>query len=139
MVNGIINFNSTIGTIMVRLVEITPKQKALIKFLLVDEGKFEKHTLIMEGDDYHTWGNDDDYLGHFIINKLSDGKASLIDSDFTPIAPSTSAPAPAPQSDLRSVHNDADIAKITTLEEQMAEQQKMINQLKSILISKGMI
>ena len=47
--------------------------------------------------------------------------------------------APAPQSDLRSVHNDADIAKITTLEEQMAEQQKMINQLKSILISKGMI
>lgn len=135
--NGIINFKSTIGTIMVRLVEITPKQRALIKFLLVDEGKFEKHTLIMEGDDYHTWGNDDDYLGHFIINKLSDGKASLIDSDFIPV---TTAPAPAPiQSDLRSVHNDADIAKITTLEEQMAEQQKMINQLKSILISKGMI
>lgn len=39
----------------------------------------------------------------------------------------------------RSVHNDADLAKITTLEEQMVEQQRMVAQLKSILISKGMI
>ena len=60
-----------------------------------------------------------------------------------PAQPSAAAPvATASQvyhDDSRSVHNEADIAKITTLEEQMVEQQRLVSQLKSILISKGMI
>lgn len=56
-----------------------------------------------------------------------------------PSAPATSVAPIINYDDARSVHNDADLAKITTLEEQMAEQQRLVSQLKSILISKGMI
>jgi len=130
MVNGIINFNSTIGTIMVRLVEITPKQKALIKFLLVDEGKFEKHTLIMEGDDYHTWGNDDDYLGHFIIDKLSNGTAKLLGSDFVPTITALT-------SDTRSVHNPSDLETINSLQQQLDEQKRKLETIMGLLVKNG--
>jgi len=56
-----------------------------------------------------------------------------------PSAPATSVAPTINYDDTRSVHNDADLAKITTLEEQMVEQQRLVSQLKSILISKGMI
>lgn len=149
MVSGIIEFSTSLGSvIMIRGVTITPKQKAVIKLLYADDGMLEKHTLIMEGEDYQAWGNDDDYLGHFCISQLTNGRATIVGADYVAPprpAPATSepasAPAPAPVTydDTRSVHNDADLAKITTLEEQMVEQQRMVAQLKSILISKGMI
>jgi hypothetical protein len=37
------------------------------------------------------------------------------------------------------VHNEADIAKIQTLEEQMIEQTRQLQQMRQIMISKGMI
>ena len=65
----------------------------------------------------------------------------FVGGDVGGVCPPT--PATSAQStyydDIRSVHNDSDVAKITTLEEQMVEQTKQINQLRSILISKGMI
>lgn len=152
MVSGIIEFSTSLGSvIMIRGVSITPKQKAVIKLLYADDGMLEKHTLIMEGVDYEAWGNDDDYLGHFCISQLTNGRATIVGTDYVApprpapaqplVAAPASAPAPAPVTydDARSIHNDADLAKITTLEEQMAEQQRMVAQLKSILISKGMI
>lgn len=41
--------------------------------------------------------------------------------------------------DTRSIHNDADVAKIQTLEEQMVEQTRQLQQMRQIMISKGMI
>ena len=146
MVSGIIEFSTSLGSvIMIRSVTITPKQKAVVKLLYADDGMLEKHTLIMEGADYQAWGNDDDYLGQFCISQLTNGKATIVGSDY--VAPARAAPAttavPATSQifydDTRSVHNDADLQKITTLEEQMDEQQRLVSQLKSILISKGMI
>lgn len=148
MVSGIIEFSTSLGSvIMIRGVTITPKQKAVIKLLYAEDGTLEKHTLIMEGADYQAWGNDDDYLGHFCISQLTNGRATIVGTDYVapprPAQPSAAVPvAIASQvyhDDSRSVHNDADLAKITTLEEQMVEQQRMVAQLKSILISKGMI
>jgi len=146
--NGIINFETSLGTIlMVRSVNVIPKKGAEIKLLYVDGFDVEKHKIIMEGEDYQAWGNDDNYIGHYCISQLMNGKATIVGTDY--VAPPRQAPttteAPAAiasqvyHDDSRSVHNEADIAKITTLEEQMVEQQRMVAQLKSILISNGMI
>jgi len=147
MVSGIIEFSTSLGSvIMIRGVIITPKQSAVIKLLYADDGVLEKHTLTMQGADYQAWGNDDDYLGHFCISQLTNGRATIAGTDY--VAPATSAPATsapattAPATyhdDTRSVHNDADIAKITTLEEQMVEQTRQLQQMRQIMISKGMI
>jgi len=146
--NGIINFETSLGTIlMVRSVNVIPKKGAEIKLLYVDGFDVEKHKIIMEGEDYQAWGNDDNYIGHYCISQLMNGKATIVGTDYVapprPAPATTEAPAAIASQvyhdDSRSVHNEADIAKITTLEEQMVEQQRMVAQLKSILISKGMI
>ncbi len=86
--------------------------------------------------EYGEWGTDDSWIYQKIAQKLCLG--TLANGNSTVILAPTISPA-ANYDDARSVHNEADIAKITTLEEQMAEQQRLVSQLKSILISKGMI
>ena len=126
MVSGIIEFSTSLGSvIMIRSVTITPKQKAVIKLLYAEDGMLEKHTLTMEGAAYQAWGNDDDYLGHFCISQLTNGMATIVGSDYvaaTTTAPATSTPA-----------------KITTLEEQMVEQTRQLQQIRQIMMSNGMI
>jgi hypothetical protein len=147
MVSGIIEFSTSLGSvIMIRSVTITPKQKAVIKLLYADDGMLEKHTLIMEGADYQAWGNDDDYLGHFCISQLTNGKATIVGSDYVApprTAPATSAPATsAPATyhdDTRSVHNDADVARIQTLQEQLDEQAKKLKTIMDLLYKNGSI
>lgn len=144
---GIINFQTNLGSVlMIRRVDITPKKQAIIKCLFAEQGgENEKHRILMEGDDYKLWGDNDDYLGHYSIRVITSGTETIVGSDY--VAPPHAAPAtittPATSQifydDTRSVHNDADLQKITTLEEQMVEQQRLVSQLKSILISKGMI
>lgn len=130
------------GEIHVFPITISLGNSAHIRCMILTSSGFHEKTYTLEGDDYSRWGSDDEYIKNYICDKEAylGRPIGSVDASGNPIqyvAPATTEPAP--QSDLRSVHNDADIAKITTLEEQMAEQQKMINQLKSILISKGMI
>lgn len=142
---GIPNFQTNLGSaLMIRTVQVKPKDHAIIKCIFSEQdGDYTKHKILMEGDDYRAWGNDDNYLGHYCINKITCGTETIVGSDY--VAPPSVAPVTTVTAsqvyhdDNRSVHNEADIAKITTLEEQMVEQQRMVAQLKSILISKGMI
>jgi len=141
---GIINFQTNLGSVlMIRTVQVKPKDHAIIKCIFSEQdGDYTKHKILMEGDDYKLWGENDDYLGHYCINKITGGTETIVGSDYVvppPAAPVTAAASQVYHDDGRSVHNDADLAKITTLEEQMVEQQRMVAQLKSILISKGMI
>jgi hypothetical protein len=78
--NGIITFQTSLGTqIMIRSVEVKPKNAALIKLIYVDSfAVVEKHNIVMDGDDYLNWGNDDDYLGYFVCKKLLGGVARII-------------------------------------------------------------
>ena len=46
---------------------------------------------------------------------------------------------PAQKDDNKSVHNDADVAKIETLQSQLDEQQKKLKTITDLLINKGMI
>jgi hypothetical protein len=151
------------GIIDIQGVTIVPNTSAKVQALCYyNNGVVQMKWVTIEGEEYKNWESDDDYLIALVGHKLGMGKRGVPVSNipdvepakpitpytFTaglpaqPLAPVTSpAPAPAPVTydDARSVHNDADLAKITTLEEQMVEQQRMVAQLKSILISKGMI
>ena len=131
--NGIINFETSINTIiMIRSVSVIPKQGALIKLLYVDGFDVETHKFTMEGEDYQSWGFDDDFLGHYCINKLTNGKATIVNSDYV-------AQSKPDISDNRSIHNDIDLAKIETLQTQLDEQQKKLKTITDLLINKGMI
>jgi hypothetical protein len=135
--NGIINFETNIGTVlMIRSVTVIPKQSALIKFLHVDgvDG-VEKHKIIMEGDDYLAWGNDDNYIGNYCLDKITGGKATIVGSDYIARAPS----APGTNDDNRSVHNDADIARIQTLQEHLDVQAGKLKTITDLLFKNGAI
>jgi hypothetical protein len=139
---GIIDFKTNLGSVlMIMRVDVKIKDHAIIKCIFSEQdGDDTKHKILMEGDYYKLWGENDDYLGHYCIKKITGGTETIVGTDY--VAPTPVATVTASQvyhDDNRSVHNDADLAKITTLEEQMVEQQRMVAQLKSILISKGMI
>jgi hypothetical protein len=132
--NGIINFETSINTIiMIRSVSVIPKKGAQIKLLHVDGFEVEKHKFVIEGDDYQAWGFDDDFLGHYCINKLTNGKATIVNSNY--VAP----PKPDIISDDRSVHNANDVAKIETLQTQLELQASKLKTITDLLINKGMI
>lgn len=135
---GIVNYQTSLGgVLMIRRVEVRPKDCAQITCVFMESpNPGEKHKILLEGEDYKLWADNDDYLAHYCIKKITGGTETIVGDDY--IAPAPKAPA-INYDDTRSVHNEADIAKITTLEEQMVEQQRLVSQLKSILISKGMI
>ena len=137
--NGIINFNTSLGTqIRIRSVDIKPKSSALIKLIYVDSFTVvEKHNILMDGDDYTAWGNDDDYLGEFVCKKLTGGVARIIKEgeDYIPPPQQTQII----QDDNRSVHNDADIQKIQTLQEQLDNQALKLKTITDMLIGKGLV
>jgi len=97
--------------------------------------------LDMNEDEYSQWGNDDNYIKHFICSKFpilgtpvdGEGQTQIQSTSYIPSQQQQT------QDDNRSVHNEADIQRITALESQIAEQTKLVTQLKNILISKGMI
>ena len=149
------------GIIDIQGVSIIPNTSAKVQALCYyNNGVVQMKWVMIEGEEYTGWASDDDYMIALVGHKLGMGErvmpiSNLPDLDgLKPITPYTfksgmptqpSAAVPVAiasqvyHDDSRSVHNEADIAKITTLEEQMVEQQKMVAQLKSILISKGMI
>ena len=97
--------------------------------------------LDMTPEEYANWGADDNYIKHFICSKMDilgvpvdgEGQTQIQSASYI------SSQQQQTQDDNRSVHNEADIQRITALESQIAEQTKLVTQLKNILISKGMI
>lgn len=100
------------------------------------------YKLDMTEEEYAQWGNDDDYIKHWICSKvpLLGSFAEAYDEFNQPVVLGQEITNTATtQSDNRSVHNDADLQRISSLEAQIAEQTKLVTQMKNILISKGMI
>lgn len=136
-------FHTTIGfRVHILPIQVSLDKSADLCAMIFNPAGLHRCSYRLSGDEYTNWGSNDNYIKELICDKENwIGRPLYDDSDSVPIAPVTRAqPAPAANyDDTRSVHNDADLAKITTLEEQMVEQQRMVSQLKSILISKGMI
>ena len=102
---GIINFETNLGSVlMIRRVDITPKKHAIIKCLFADRGgENEKHRILMEGDDYKLWGDNDDYIGHYCIRIITGGTETIVGSDY--VAPIISAPVTAAGCNIYRSHH----------------------------------
>jgi hypothetical protein len=85
--------------------------------------------ITISGDEYKEWGADDDWIYQKVCHKLALG--TLADSD-TPYVP-------VPIDDNRSVHNEIDIQKIQTLQEQLDAQAAKIKTITDMLIGKGLV
>ena len=93
----------------------------------------------LEGTDYSNWGASDDYIKHYICDKegFIGRPAPEVDASGNPIV--YQAPAPTAYDDTRSVHNEADIQRIQTLQEQLDEQKKKLEQITTLLFKNGAI
>lgn len=138
------------GFVDIQGISINPNISAKVQALCFYNGGVVQMKFVDIVDkDYTGWGNDDDYLISLVGHKLGFGeRVETNDPNYTPkpfktynftsneVIPTTTTEI---ISDNRSVHNDADVAKIQTLEEQMVEQTRQLQQMRQIMISKGMI
>jgi hypothetical protein len=85
--------------------------------------------ITISGDEYKEWAADDNWIYHKVATKLALG--ALADSDAPYV--------PAPIEDGRSVHNEGDIQKIQTLQEQLDAQAAKLKTITDMLIGKGLV
>lgn len=137
------------GFIDIQGISINPNKSARVQALcFFGENIVQMKFVEIKGDEYQAWGNDDDYLISLVGHKLGMGhrvEPWSNDPDYKPepiknynFTTTDNIPTTT-INDNRSIHNDADITKISILEEQMVEQTRLIQQMKQIMISKGMI
>ena len=97
--------------------------------VIYQNSAFATEFLTISGDEYKEWGADDNWIYKKVARKLCLGV--LADSDIPIIL--------APIEDNRSVHNDADIQKIQTLQEQLDAQAAKLKTITDMLIGKGLV
>jgi len=95
---------------------------------------FATEFLTISGDEYKEWGADDNWIYQKIARKLCLGVlADMVDASGNPVS---YIPAPTAD-DNRSVHNDADIARIQTLQEQLDAQASKLKTITDLLFKNG--
>ncbi len=112
-------------------IQIEIGTKAFIKCIQMSTmGMYQKEYTI-EGDDYTNWGSDDDYIKNYICNKETylGRPCDLEEKPSIPIL----------QDDNRSVHNEADIQRIQTLQDQLDAQALKLKSITDMLIGKGFV
>ncbi len=93
--------------------------------VIYQNSAFSTEFLTITGDEYKEWGTDDNWIYQKVARKLCLGV--LAGSD-TPCVP-----APVAIDDNRSVHNESDINRITSLEIELEEQRKKLAQIIGLL------
>lgn len=126
-------YEGALNSFWVTNVSVVPHEGVSIKVQVqYQNGALANEFVNINGDEYKEWSSDDDWLFHKITQKLALG--TLAGSDFTYIpAPSTI------QDDNRSVHNEADIQRIQTLQEQLDAQAAKLKTITDMLIGKGLV
>lgn len=94
--------------------------------VMYQNGALANEFVNISGEEYKEWAADDEWLYHKICQKLALGTLAGSDVQYVP-APSTM------QDDNRSVHNEADINRITSLETELEEQKKKLAQIIGLL------
>lgn len=66
------NNKPKVNELFVRINSIIPNQEAefIVDFRNDELGSLYQQSIKMDGDDYHNWGNDDNYLIDWIIAKV---------------------------------------------------------------------
>ena len=111
-------------------VSVVPNEAVSIKVQVrYQNGALANEFITINGDEYKEWAADDNWIYQKVAHKLALG--TLADSD-TPYVP-------APIEDGRSVHNEGDIQKIQTLQEQLDAQAAKLKTITDMLIGKGLV
>lgn len=106
-------------------VQIEIGSKAFIKCIQMSSMGMYQKEYILEGDEYQAWGSDDDYIKNYICDKETYlGRPCNVEEKPTTVLL---------QDDNRSVHNEADINRITSLETELEEQKKKLTQIIGLL------
>ena len=135
------------GLIDIQGISINPNISAKVQALcFYNVGVVQMKFVDIIGEDYINWGNDDDYLISLVGHKLGMGERIEPNDPLYPTKPFknynftiTDNIPTSTINDNRSVHNEADIHKIETLQTQLDEQQKKLKTITDLLINKGMI
>ena len=126
-------YENATNSFWVTNVSVIPHQGVSIKVQVqYQNGALSNEFVNINGDEYKEWSSDDDWIYHKICQKLALGALAGSDVEYV------SAPS-IMQDDNRSVHNEADIQKIQTLQEQIEEQQKKLNLITTLLGKNGII
>ena len=111
-------------------VSVAPNEAVAIKVQVqYQNGALAMEFINITGDEYKEWGNDDNWIYQKVARKLALGV--LADSNMPYVS--------VPIQDNRSVHNDADIQKIQTLQEQLDAQAAKLKTITDMLIGKGLV
>jgi hypothetical protein len=136
------------GLIDIQGISVNPNTSAKVQALCYFPGNNVQMRFVdITGDEYLAWGNDDNYIIALVGHKLGMGiRVKPIDTinepERTEVVPFEYQPAklPIPQiitDDNRSVHNEADIQKIQTLQEQLDEQAAKLKTITELLFKNG--
>jgi len=85
----------------------------------------------MSPDEYAKWGNDDKFIEHFICSKFEILGVPVDGESGQPIQTT------AIFNDARSVHNEADLQRISTLQEQLDAQAAKLKTITELLFKQG--
>lgn len=111
-------------------VSVVPHEGARIQVQVhYQNGALANEFITITGDEYKEWAADDNWIYHKVATKLALGV--LADSD-TPYVP-----APVVVDDNRSVHNEEDIQRIQTLQEQLDAQKAKLETIMGLLVKSG--
>jgi len=111
-------------------VSVSPHEAVSVRVQVhYQNGALANEFVSISGDEYKEWSNDDNWIYQKVATKLALG--TLADSD-TPYVP-------APIEDNRSVHNEADVAKIHDLEIEVNEQKVKLEKILGLLGKNNLI
>jgi len=120
-------------------VSVEPHEGATIKVQVhYQNDALANEFITIGGDEYKEWGADDNWIYQKVARKLALGVLADQGTTFPePLLAPAPAPAAAPADDNRSVHNEADIARIQTLQEQLDEQAAKLKTITELLFKNG--
>lgn len=131
-------YEGAVNTFWVTNVSVAPHEGASIKVQVhYQNGALANEFITIGGDEYKEWSADDNWIYHKVATKLALGTlADSVDASANPVE-YVPAPAAPVYDDTRSVHNDADIARIQTLQDQLDEQAAKLKTITELLFKNG--
>ena len=86
----------------------------------------------MTPEEYAMWGADDNYIKHFICAKMP-----ILGTPADGAAAAAIPTMSAQQDDSRSVHNEADIQRINSLQDQLTAMETKLKTITDLLFKQG--
>jgi hypothetical protein len=134
------------GLIDIQGIAINPNISAKVQALcFYNVGVVQMNFVEIAGEDYINWGNDDDYLISLVGHKLGMGERIEPNDPLYPTKPFKNYNFTSTDNiattiiDNRSIHNEADIQKIQTMQEQIDAQASKLKTITDMLIGKGLV